>query len=339
MAEGTTNIRYSIIVPVFNAQPYLKSCVDSLLVQAHKHYEVLLIDDHSTDDSGAICDQYAAAYPQVRVHHLPSNQGASAARNLGIQEARGTYILFVDADDFWKGTQILNELDDLIASRAPDIILHPVIRYYAPRQMESQFFPEGITNHGFFGEHFEELVYQGVFAPSPWDKIIKRELLTNHHLFFPQGVRAEDMKWCADLVPPLSTYALFPSAFYHYRQGGGGSVTQNLTSQHVENVFEMIRNGLSQVRQADASLKTGLENYWATNFIDLLMFYPLLNKKARVKIKPYLKEWAYLIRKGRSKKMDQVARMSRVIPYSLLPNALFAYSRLRQLQKRMKTYL
>lgn len=89
----------SVIVPVYNVGPYLTPCVDSLLGQTYQHIEVLLIDDGSTDGSGAVCDGYAARDPRVRVLHQ-KNQGVSAARNAGLDAAAGAYIAFVDADDY-----------------------------------------------------------------------------------------------------------------------------------------------------------------------------------------------------------------------------------------------
>ena len=98
--NSTTNLpRYSIIVPVYNVEDYLPECVDSLLAQdTATPYEILLVDDGSTDSSGSICDAYADKDARVRVIHK-SNGGVSSARNTGIQMAKGAYIFFVDSDD------------------------------------------------------------------------------------------------------------------------------------------------------------------------------------------------------------------------------------------------
>lgn len=88
----------SIIVPVYNAARYLERCMVSLLGQTYENMEILLMDDGSTDGSGGICDDFAGRYGKVRVFHT-SNAGVSSARNLGLEECRGTYLTFVDADD------------------------------------------------------------------------------------------------------------------------------------------------------------------------------------------------------------------------------------------------
>ena len=111
------NKKLSFIVPVYNVAPYLRKCVDSLLAQDYEDYEIILIDDGSTDESGAICDEYAASSLSaagtspfseadhfiipIRVLHQP-NTGLSAARNSGIRAANGAYLCFVDSDDYWE---------------------------------------------------------------------------------------------------------------------------------------------------------------------------------------------------------------------------------------------
>ena len=101
-------MKISVVVTVYNDQTYLAQCVQSLLDQTYEDYEIILIDDGSTDDSGAYCDQYAKTHAQVRVIHS-QNQGVGAARNLGVKNAAGELITFVDADDF-VGRDYLSQL-------------------------------------------------------------------------------------------------------------------------------------------------------------------------------------------------------------------------------------
>lgn len=89
----------SVIVPVYNVERYLRRCVDSILHQTYQDLEILLVDDGSTDASGAICDEYAAQEERVTAVHQ-KNGGLSAARNTGLERAQGTYLCFVDSDDF-----------------------------------------------------------------------------------------------------------------------------------------------------------------------------------------------------------------------------------------------
>ena len=89
----------SVIVPVYNVEPWLRQCLDSIVGQTYGDLEILLVDDGSTDRCGAVCEEYARADARIRVFHT-ENRGLSAARNLGLREARGELIGFVDADDW-----------------------------------------------------------------------------------------------------------------------------------------------------------------------------------------------------------------------------------------------
>ena len=93
--------RFSIIVPVFKVQGYLRECLDSVLGQSYPDFEVIAVDDCSPDGCGAILDEYAARDERVQVMHLPENVGLGRARNAGLEEARGDYVLFLDSDDFY----------------------------------------------------------------------------------------------------------------------------------------------------------------------------------------------------------------------------------------------
>ena len=98
----------SVIVPVYNTEKYLHRCVDSILAQTFTDFELLLIDDGSTDSSGAICDESAQKDSRVRVFHK-ENGGVSSARNLGLDKAKGKWVTFVDSDD-WIKESFLNKL-------------------------------------------------------------------------------------------------------------------------------------------------------------------------------------------------------------------------------------
>lgn len=110
----------SIIIPVYNAARYLRECVDSILQQSFANFEIILIDDGSTDDSPQICDGYAACDQRVKVVHKP-NAGVSAARNDGLDRARAEYITFVDSDDWVEAGYI----QTLLNYKQYDIVFFP----------------------------------------------------------------------------------------------------------------------------------------------------------------------------------------------------------------------
>ena len=133
-------IKLSFIVPIYNVEPYLRKCVDSLLAQDYSDYEIILVDDGSPDGCPKICDEYAAAHKNVRVVHRP-NGGLSAARNSGIEVAKGEYICFVDSDDYWEPNVIGRlmeqiERDDLDVLRFKDQNVNEKCEVFNPYESE-----------------------------------------------------------------------------------------------------------------------------------------------------------------------------------------------------------
>ena len=121
---GTQANMISIIVPVYNTEKYLDQCIQSVLAQTYTNWELLLIDDGSSDSSGAICDKYASQDSRIRVLHK-DNGGVSSARNLGLDNAKGEWITFVDSDD-WLNEQAISTVD---IKQKVDIIVSPYIEY------------------------------------------------------------------------------------------------------------------------------------------------------------------------------------------------------------------
>jgi poly(ribitol-phosphate) beta-N-acetylglucosaminyltransferase len=118
----------SVIVPVWNVEPYLVQCLDSVVGQTLglERIELVAIDDGSTDGSGRILDEYAARFPQVVVIHEPNSGGPGRPRNLGIDRATGTYVFFLDADDYL-GTEALERLVAMAERNESDIVLGKLV--------------------------------------------------------------------------------------------------------------------------------------------------------------------------------------------------------------------
>lgn len=112
----------SIIIPVYNVQNYLDECLISILNQEFKDYEIILINNASKDNSGAICDSYALKHPQIKVIHLEVNALPGGARNVGLQHAVGEYIHFCDSDDYYL-TGSLSKVADTLISFSPSVLI------------------------------------------------------------------------------------------------------------------------------------------------------------------------------------------------------------------------
>ena len=124
----------SIITPVFNVEAYLDRCVRSILSQSYHEIELILIDDGSTDGSSFLCDEWATMDHRIVVMHI-KNGGASSARNVGIEIAKGDYLTFVDADDFIASDTYQVNMDYLVQHQEVDILQFPYCNYISDKEI------------------------------------------------------------------------------------------------------------------------------------------------------------------------------------------------------------
>lgn len=122
-------MKISIIIPVYNSTLYLKQCVESILAQTYHNFEILLVDDGSTDDSPMLCDEYAQKDDRIVTIHK-QNGGTSDARNVGLEKASGDYITFMDNDDYWSDPDALCDIIKVISETEPDVVMHANMVYW-----------------------------------------------------------------------------------------------------------------------------------------------------------------------------------------------------------------
>ena len=180
----------SVIVPVYNVEKYLRKCVDSILNQTYADFELLLVDDGSTDGCPQICDEYAASDSRVRVIHK-TNGGLISARNEGILAARGDYVCILDGDD-WALENMLQFIHDTVSRlpELPDMVLFADHNVYADHMEDTlNNVPEGYYNRNRLEEEiFPYLImdtrtglHPGRIQAHTWDKAFRRELLAAHY--------------------------------------------------------------------------------------------------------------------------------------------------------------
>lgn len=224
---------FSIIVPIYNAKNYIHKCIDSILSQNSKDYELLLVDDGSTDGCSSICDEYAENNHQIRVIHK-ENGGVVSSRNTGIKEARGEYILYVDADD-WVAENWMEVISEQIYStpEKPDIVVIGSIGIYNDRQtphiinttegfydrsrLETEIFPRLISDK-------RRYIDDAVILPAPWNKAYKRELLEKHHCY-DEGIRlGEDTAFVFECFLNAQSIVVCKDILYYYNKLNPNSV-------------------------------------------------------------------------------------------------------------------
>lgn len=214
--------KISVIVPVYNAQNYLHLCIKSILSQSFTNWELLLVDDGSKDDSKLICDEYAAKDNRIRVFHK-ENGGVSSARNLGIENAIGEWITFVDSDDYISSDycQLLldnNGEDFIISSYAlfgdfnDELIIH-----------DSSFSKEQL--YSTLGECLSKPHFS-----TPWGKLFKRSILQSSGLRFLENIDStEDTLFVYGYLLHVRSLRQRSAITYYYRLTSGGLSCKNLS--------------------------------------------------------------------------------------------------------------
>lgn len=198
----------SIIVPIYNVEQYLQSCLDSIIAQTYKDWELLLIDDGSLDKSGAICDEYAKKDVRIRVFHK-ENGGVSSARQKGQDEARGEYTIHVDPDDWIEPSM----LEDLYV-KAEEENAELVICDYFVNEGSQQYYikqkPTKLDNKVVLRELFQQL------HGSCCNKLVKRACYSGK-VNFPKGINCcEDLIWCIQVLKCKPKISYINKAYYHY---------------------------------------------------------------------------------------------------------------------------
>lgn len=218
----------SVIVPVYKVEKYLDRCVESIISQSYNRIEILLIDDGSPDRCGQMCDTWAERDTRIRAIHK-ANGGAADARNIGIQNANGTYITFVDSDDFI-APQMIEQLYFAIQETGAKMAMCNTAcldqNGNDAAGSDCKIILDGVRP----AEKILPLLYLawGIVYIAPWNKLIHQSLLSDH--FFPVGKGTEDEFVAAQLIWAAQTVAGTSYTGYYYIQEREGSAMQSWSS-------------------------------------------------------------------------------------------------------------
>ncbi|MFI9027317.1 CDP-glycerol glycerophosphotransferase family protein [Streptomyces sp. NPDC053560] len=223
--------RFSIVVPVFKVQGYLRACLDSVLAQTYADFEVVAVDDRSPDGSGAILDEYAARDPRVVPLHLPENKGIGNARNEGVAQARGDYLLFLDSDD----TLLPDALESIAArikeTEEPDILVYDYARTFwwgeAKRNRDAEVLAAPGPEVGTIADRPDLLRLFTVV----WNKAYRRDFYLAGGFSFPDGFY-EDAVVVYESLFSAERIALLDQVCVHYRQRRQGNALRTPSRAH-----------------------------------------------------------------------------------------------------------
>ena len=241
-------MKISVIVPVYNAARYLPVCLESLAIQTFDDFEVIVVDDCSTDNSAAIAESFLPRFDgRLRIVMLPENTGGAAVpRNVGVDLARGEYIFFLDADDFLIDTA-LEELFNAAESYRVQVVY--IERGYlcgeepVPYEMTEvswnppQFvFTEPTLETDDMAERITRLAHRAT-APRTCTKFLRRDFLIDNDIKFPKMNPAEDVVWTIKILCLAKKILRLPAALYVYRMNDDSVTRKKRTPEQILNLW------------------------------------------------------------------------------------------------------
>lgn len=272
----------SVIVPVYNVEPYLRRCVESILHQTYQNLEVLLVDDGSTDASGIICDEYAAIDDRVTVIHQ-KNGGLSAARNMGTDRARGEYLCFVDSDDLLDCHMVETLYTDLTEQGAEIAVVG-----FQMFERESEItHPKFITPVQCMSgrDAIRSTLVSDKLGDFAWNKLYKKDLFRD--IRYPLGRMMEDQGTTYKLFLQCEKVAYHPVPLYYYYQRAD-SILHRRNLKFYEDKFDMgyqkhqaLKKAYPDMRENDAAMLNVVEHCYP---------YLVQDTERRTKMDAFLQE-------------------------------------------------
>ena len=307
---------FSIVIPIFKVEKYLKECVESVLNQTFKDIEVILVDDGSPDSCPDICDEYDNKDSRIIVIHK-QNGGLSSARNAGLKVVSGEYTVFLDSDDFYIHDDFIEKAYAKLMDKKVDILCFRRTKFFDDTKSFSEktaLYSEEIENTLQYGNLIYKLSKEDLLEAAATMKFIKTKALKNNDLYFKEGIFSEDVEWAFRLYPVLKSGTVFNYPDYAYRLREK-SITHSIGIKNVEDVFYSIETYADKIKDSrlDERLKSGLMNYIDYQyFIELGLAETVFKGKERKKYLKKLKAYKWLCAFAISRKTKKAAFVVRI---------------------------
>jgi glycosyltransferase involved in cell wall biosynthesis len=270
------DIELSIIIPIYNSEKYINNCINSIINQKGIKFEVLLIDDGSTDNSSQICDNYAQLDTRIKVFHK-ENGGVSSARNLGIENSRGKWITFIDSDD-WLNSEYIQSINNILNLNI-DLTIYNYISFLSKKRQEQGRFilQEGIHND--VNSLLNMALQLEIASLSTCTSIYKKEIIEKYHIRFDINMKTcEDFMFNLEYYSHIKSYYAFKTPYYYYRQNEE-SVTHKRKLDHAKD-YQLVYNKLITITNKNHLSNNSIEIFkerWIKWIIGLVYNFKLQN--------------------------------------------------------------
>lgn len=276
--------KISVIVPVYKVEPYLRKCLDSIVNQTYRNLEIILVDDGSPDNCGAICDEYAAGDGRIRVIHQ-ENGGVSSARNAGLSAVTGEWVGWVDSDDWIEPDMYEYLLKNALAQNADIAVCSRAERYRAQTVFRAWECVTILEPE----QALKALLENDMMQNYLWDKLWRRELFQN--IRFPKGRTFEDIAVMDKLFLEAGRVVCLPGVKYHYVQRSD-SIVADISLLNRWDHYTAARNRYDTMKDEWPQFRQLLEAQCVASAVGIWTSYYANPKEERRKYQEELKEVA-----------------------------------------------
>ncbi len=285
-------MKFSVIIPIYKVEQYLRQCVDNVLGQTYTDLEIILVNDGSPDSSPAICDEYAQKDSRIKVIHKP-NGGLSDARNAGLDVAQGEYFMFLDSDDWWDDKDALRKIDACLKESGADIIIIGMKKYFSLEdRLGDVRVPKKCDKGNSTLSHaqvLQQYMRSNIFVACACDKVVRRSLIEKDNQRFVKRQLSEDIEWCCKLLLKNPKIGVLEEAFYVYRQQVATSITANVGVKNIKSILDVIN------RYAQKDAPEPLLHYIANQYVLLITNFMRLSKEEQKPLEAEMKQLWWLI--------------------------------------------
>ncbi|MEA4821478.1 MAG: glycosyltransferase [Erysipelotrichales bacterium] len=335
-------IKFTIVIPVYNVMIFLQDCFDSITNQIFSNYEVIIIDDGSTDGSGKFCDLYATKNNRMRVIHT-TNRGVSAARNKGISEAKGEYIFFLDSDDYLD-VSALAVLEKNLKDKTLDILL---AKHYCVTEDKYQvtipnyMYDESMNTSCISGAEFISYMLKNInlsYAWSCWKNVYKKDFLLSNNLYFNENqIVAEDTDFLLRLFLENPLLGLCNERVIYYRSRYNSVVHINDIEKlvsHLEFCKKWIIDLSNNVYEnMDSSTNNLLSNHFKFLIVAMIPTIQNTNKNITKEYSKKIAEFLYLTNNSNRGDVNIIKFFTKFVG---LNNASYVISKVMKLRRMFK---
>lgn len=282
----------SIIIPVYNAENYINKCLDSILAQTYKKFEIICIDDGSTDNSANIINRYSEQNANLKFIQQ-NNTGASAARNLGLRQASGEYIMFIDADDYIEQNMLEEMIKEAQISKFDYVVCGLCADYMNNddeliKSTKYQLKPRRLYGNRIIANNILDL-FENEKINGPCCKLIKKNVIYKYNINMPENIYLqEDLYFNVKVLSVIKSMSVISEPYYHYICRNVESVTKKYYEKKLEmlsfvnkEVIEYVSDRIDDTRKLQVIYYLYVKNLYSS-FIDLFHIDCKKSKKEKI---------------------------------------------------------